>query len=346
MTGKEHDPFSDWLDASQGPEDTDDAAVSDRGQLTNQLVVHGLLRDAARHDDAAEEQRIERLLTEIERQDRARNDRTAETAGSSESAPEPQRRGPGIFAIAGSLGLAACLLIAVVVLRPGALSAADALERIIQSAAQSIDRAYEIRVLEEYRQRRKPENLSEQQWLTESIENVDGAMLFVGGADRHVFVRTLKDGREKKSGCDGAESWAFREDGPVHVSDDLTRFRGKVPGQQQGVAFTDLYSQLTSLRDGYEVELSAPTDRESQVGRLVGHRKSREVRGPKSIEILFDRNDGTIHRMTLGGLPRGHGGPKSVELVLVSREPLDDGFYSHTFHHDGPRTIKREQAQP
>ncbi len=50
--------------------------------------------------------------------------------------------------------------------------------------------------------------------------------------------------------------------------------------------------------------------------------------------------------MVLDGLPRGHGGPKKVELVLVSQESLDDRFYSHAFHHDGERKIKREEAQP
>jgi hypothetical protein len=171
-------------------------------------------------------------------------------------------------------------------------------------------------------------------------------MLYIGGTDRHVFVRTLNDGREIKSGCDGSESWAFRDDGPVHISDDLARFRGKIPGQQQSIAFTDLYSQLTLLRDGYDIELGEDTNRENQIRRLVGHRKSRDVRGPKSIELHFDRNDGTIHRMILDGLPRGRGGPKSVELVLVSQEPAEEGFYSHDSHHDDDRKIKREGSQP
>ncbi|MCA9139020.1 MAG: hypothetical protein KDB00_19745 [Planctomycetales bacterium] len=346
MTGNDHERLSDWLDAGQSSEDTPGEPATDYTQLTNQLVVHGLLRDTARHDDAVEKQRIERLLIEIERQDGEGKIRADATVSSTRSAARKQRRGSKIFAIAGSLGLAACLLIAFAVLRPGTLSAAEALERIIQSAAESVDRAYKIHVLEEYQQRRKPENLSEQQWLTESNENVDGAMLYIGGTDRHVFVRALNDGREMKSGSDGSESWAFRDDGPVHISDDMTRFRGKIPGQQQSIAFTDLYSQLTLLRDGYDVELSEDTDRVSQIRRLVGHRKSREVRGPKSIELHFDRDDGTIHRMILDGLPRGHGGPKSVELVLVAQEPAMEGFYSHDFHHDNNRKIKREGSQP
>ena len=346
MTSNEHEPLSDWLDAGDFSEDSTDKPLTDNSQVTTQLVVHGLLRDAARHDDAAEEKRIERLLTEIEQQGGTRMDRSDATSSGGKSVAGTRQRASRIYAIAGSLGLAACLLITFVVLRPSTLNAAEALERIIQSAARSFDRAYEIHVLEDYRQRAKPENLSEQQRLAQSNENVDGAMLYVGGTDRYVFVRSLNDGRQRVSGCDGHESWAFRDDGPVHVSEDLTRFRGKLPGQQQSIAFTDLYSQLTSLRDGYDIELTEPADRENQIRRLVGHRKYRDVRGPKSIEVHFDRNDGTIHRMVLDGLPRGHGGPKSVELRLVSRERVEEGFYSHNFHHDGQRKIKREGLQP
>ena len=346
MTSNEHEPLSDWLDAGDFSEDSTDKPLTDHSQVTTQLVVHGLLRDAARHDDAAEEKRIERLLTEIEQQGGTRMDRSDATSSGGKSVAGTQQRASRIYAIAGSLGLAACLLITFVVLRPSPLSAANALERIIQSAARSVDRAYEIHVLEEYRQRTKPANLSQQQRLAQSNESVDGAMLYVGGTDRYVFVRSLNDGRQRVSGCDGHESWAFRDDGPVHVSEDLTRFRGKLPGQQQSIAFTDLYSQLTSLRDGYDIELTEHADRENQIRRLVGHRKSRDVRGPKSIEVHFDRNDGTIHRMVLDGLPRGRGGPKSVELRLVSRERVEEGFYSHNFHHDGQRKIKREASQP
>ena len=349
MSGEkhEHGSLSDWLDADQPVQSEHHERFDDVDHTADALVVHGLLRDMSRHDDAVEERRITQLLSQIEQHEESQEDEQGESQNTRRKTYQ-EGHGLGLrsLALAAGAGLAACLVIAFFVTRPSTLSAAEALERMIASATQSVDRAYEIHVLEEYRQRRKPDNLSEQQWLAESSENVDGAMLYVGGTDRHVFVRTLTDGRVKKSGCDGTESWAFREDGPIHVSDDLTRFRGKIPGQQQSIAFTDLYSQLTSLRDGYDVELSEPTDRGNPNGRLVGHRKSREVRGPKSIEIHFDRNDGTIYRMVLDGLPRGHGGPKKVELVLVSQESLDDRFYSHAFHHDGERKIKREEAQP
>ena len=348
MSGENHDrdSLSDWLDADQRVRNEQHERSGGLDHTADALVVHGLLRDMSRHDDAVEERRITQLLSQIELEEPRKDDQGDSQCTHRSTYQAGSRLGIRFLALAGSAGLAACLVIAFFVTRPSTLSAAEALDRIIESATQSVERAYEIKVLEEYRQRRKPENLTEQQWLAESNENVNGAILYVGGTDRHVFVRSLTDGRVKKSGCDGTESWAFREDGPVHVSDDLTRFRGKVPGQQQSIAFTDLYSQLTSLRDGYDIELSEPADQGSQNGRLVGPRKSREVRGPKSIEILFDRKDGTIHRMVLDGLPRGHGGPKKIELVLVSQESLDDRFYSHAFHHDGERKIKREEAQP
>ena len=345
MTGKEQDPLSDWLDAGRCADGESGSTDLEQGELASQLVVHGILRDTSRHNDVADQKRIDRLLTAIERQDALRSVQTDQAVDRTEISGGKQQRRNRALAIAGSLGLASCLFIAFVVFQPGQLSAAAALEKIIQSASRSSDRAYAIHVLEEYRQRKKPQNLSEQQWLAEADESVDGGILYVGGTDRHVFVRTLNDGREKKSGCDGDESWAFREDGPVHVSDDLTRWRGKVPGQQQSMAFADLYSQLTSLRDGYNVELSESTDRDNQLGRLVANRKSRDIRGPKTMEILFDRSDGAIRRMVLDGLPRGHGGPKKIELVLISEGILGDEFYSHEFHHDGQRKIKREDTQ-
>ena len=349
MSGEnhDHDSFSDWRDADQRDQSEQHERSGEVEHTADALVVHGLLRDMSRDDDAVQERRITQLLSQIEQHEEIRGTSQAKSHSNRRRTDQAGHRlGRRYLALACGVGLAACLLVVFFFTGPSTLSAAEALERIIQSAIQSVDRAYEIHVLEEYRQRANPENLSQQQRLAQSNENVDGAVLYVGGTDRYVFARSLNDGRQRVSGCDGHESWAFRDDGPVHVSEDLTRFRGKLPGQQQSIAFTDLYSQLTSLRDGYDIELTEPADRENHIRHLVGHRKSRDVRGPKSIEVHFDRNDGTIHRMVLDGLPRGRGGPKSVELRLVSRERVEEGFYSHNFHHDGQRKIKREASQP
>jgi hypothetical protein len=319
-------PLSDWLDGdevlSRGDEDLSPAV--DRRHLADELVIHGLLSDAAQRNDIEDEQRITRLL------------------GALDEAGASSRKSR--LAIVSSLAaLAACVLIAVALLRPTTVSAAVALERMIESVSQSVDRAYRLNVREEYANRRRPANLPEERWRVEASEDLDGAHLYVGGVNRYVFVRKLLDGRTRVTGCDGNESWAFREDGPVHVSQDMTRFRGGLPGQRQSLGFTDLYSQLTAFRHGYEIELTS--ERGEQFGTLVGQRKSSDVRGPKRVEILFDLASGTIHRMVLNGLPRGHGGPKSVEFVLVSEEKVDVDFYSHKSHHDGKRRIKREVSR-
>ena len=167
MSDENHDrdSLSDWLDADQRVQSKQHERSGDVEHTADALVVHGLLRDMSRHDDAVEERRITQLLLQIEQHEKIRGTSQAESQINRRSTDQAGHRlGRRSFALAGGAGLAACLLVAFFVTRPSTLSAAEALERIIQSATQSVDRAYEIHVLEEYRQRRKPENLSEQQW--------------------------------------------------------------------------------------------------------------------------------------------------------------------------------------
>ncbi|MCA9119242.1 MAG: hypothetical protein H6822_22520 [Planctomycetaceae bacterium] len=332
---REHsDELSEWLDGAGLPPKMDSAvgpSIDDGQRIADELVVHGLLRDAALHDRALEERRIQDALAAIDHD---------------ESPANPRSRTRSRVAVVCSVAaMAASVLIAVTLLRPTTATAAVALERIIESVSQSIDRAYRIRVVEEYSEHKRPQDLPEERWLVQSEEELDGSMLYVGGPSRYVFIRKLKDGRTRISGCDGNESWAFREDGPIHVSDDLTRFRGGLPGEQQNLGFTDLYSQLTGLREGYQVALSSEK-RGDRLHHLTADRNSREVRGPKHVEIDFDASSGTIHRMFLDGLPRGGGGPKSVEVVLVARDDVDATFYSHTSHHGSGRRVRHEETQP
>lgn len=326
-------PLSQWLDdeladAPKVRESTLGPQI-DADQIATELVVHGLLKDVALKSDSQDQQRIDNVLMAIK-------------AGNLSAMTSRTRSRIAITGIL--LATAACLFIMVSIFRPTTANATDALERLIHSVSQSIDRAYRLSVLEEYSQSRRPRNLPDEKWNVKFEDELDGAMLHVGGVNRYVFVRTLKDGRKRVSGCDGKESWAFREDSPIHVSQELARYRGGLPGQQQNLGFTDLFSQLTALRDRYNIELaSISVDVPgARMQRLIGARKSREVRGPKSVEIDFDSDNGTIHRMFLDGLPRGQGGPKSVEFNLVSQDDVANEFYSHGSHHSSNRRIKVE----
>lgn len=328
------DPLSNWLDDDLAGEPTSRESTIgepqiDAKQVATELVVHGLLRDVVQQSDSQDQRRIENVLMAIE-------------AGNLSAITTRSR---SRLAIVGSLvAVAACLLFAVSIFGSSTANATDALERLIDSVSQSIDRAYRLTVLEEYSQSQRPQNQRQEKRNMKFKEELNGAMLYVGGVNRYVFVRTLTDGSKRVSGCDGNESWAFREDSPIHVSQELSRFRGGLPGQQQNLGFTDLFSQLTALRDRYNIEL-APISVDvmgARMHRLTGNRKSREVRGPKSVEIDFDSDSGTIHRMFLDGLPRGQGGPKSVEFNLVSQENVSNEFYSHGSHHSSNRRIKVE----
>ncbi len=296
--------------------------------VASQLVVHGLLVDASLHDDAVHVERMDRLFDALD----------CEMGTVARS-----RIGSRGVAAALAFATIACVMLAAVFLRPSRVSAAEALDRIIASAARSKDRLYELSVVEGFDQRKRLKNLSREQEREPREKIVDGARLYVGGRGRFVFVCELANGETRTSGYDGNESWAFRDSSPVHVSTNRKRYRGGIPGQQQSLGFTDMYSQLESLRDGYDIELAplGGTERE----RLTGVRKSRDVRGPKQIDIEFEPSDGMVHRMVLDGLPRGRGGPKCVEFVLVSQDERAAEFYSHEAHHDGQRRIKYEDQE-
>jgi len=218
-------------------------------------------------------------------------------------------------------------------------AAAASLERIIAVAQKNSDRTYTIRVIDEY---------SVSTPKSEKQGNIDGAILHVRGPDKYVLIRELKDGRQRLTGCDGIESWAMREDGPVHVSSNLNRFRGGLPGEQQDLPFINLQSQLIQLKEKYFVESLPESGREFN-GRpmmgLVCLRKSNEVRGPKRVEIWADRETGDIHRMLMDNLPRGKGGPRSVMIQLTEESELPENFFSHTAHHESGRKIKPDKNQ-
>jgi hypothetical protein len=181
-------------------------------------------------------------------------------------------------------------------------------------------------------------------------EQTDGATLYVRGANQYVMTVMLSSGLQRTSGCDGVQSWAFHKNGPVHVSADLNRFRGGLPGQQQGVPFINMHDHLSQLQlqTGYDVDLGDSKQNAAdgtKLSQLIGVRKSRDVRGPKQVEIWFDAETGTIHKMLLDGLPRGRSGPKTVMLELLNQSHLDAEFFSHESHHEPGRRIRYEEEQ-
>ena len=319
--------------------------------VADELVVHGLLRDRVLSNPERDEQRIRDVMSEIEaprpRSVMARVDSEddAESVILAEaSRPSGRRR----FAILTSaLTIAAAVLLMFVVLEPqrNVSAAMASLEKVVEAAAKPFDRTYTVSVVEEYARDKRPRNLSQEAWDREAEEQIDGATLYVRGADQYVMTVMLNTGEKRTSGCDGQQSWAFRENGPVHTSTNLNRFRGGLPGQQQGITFLNIHAHLSQLRTGYEIELGdeqADAIGGTALSKLMGVRKTRDVRGPKEVEIWFDSDNGTVHKMLLDGLPRGGGGPKSVMLELIDQSGLAPQFFSHESHHESRRRVVSE----
>ena len=341
MNDRVNDLLSDWLDdEDENPEVKSNVPSSEaRETVAESLLIHGLLADVGSRDEDAEAERIHAVMQRIDAELSTNALSVAE-----KSVPHQRRR----FAILTSaLTIAAAVVVMFVMFGPhqSVSAAMDSLEMVLEAAAKPFDRTYKIRVVEEYPRDKRPKNLSQEAWDRKAPEQIDGATIHVRGVDEYVMTVLLKTGETRISGCDGQVSWSFRENGPVHVSTDLNRFRGGMPGNQQDMPFLNIHANLSQLKIGFDVELAGDQEVSADstlLSQLTCVRKSSDVRGPKQVDIWFDAEDGTVHKMLLDGLPRGRGGPKSVMLELVDQSELASDFFSHHTHHEPGKRVRYE----
>lgn len=173
----------------------------------------------------------------------------------------------------------------------------------------------------------------------------EGGVLHLRGDRQFVLVRPIVEGGRRVTGSDGTMNWDIVGDGPVKVTSDLTRFRGGLPGEQQDSTFLDLAGNLSGLKSGYDLVLSDVLGEPSQV-RLYAERKSRDVRGPREMDITFRRESGVIVALELRGLPRANGGPEAVRLTLTGESALPADYFTHAAHHEPGRRIQDESPAP
>ena len=335
--------LSNWLDdENDNPAGKSDVPSSEANEsIAESLLIHGMLANIGSGGDA-EGERVGAVMQRLD----------AELAKDSLSvvSTSVSHRQRGFAILTSALTIAAAALIMFSVFGPHrSVSAAMAsLDKVMEAAAKPFDHIYRVRVVEEYPRDKRPRHLSQEAWDREAPEQIDGATIYVRGADEYVMIVMLKTGKTRTCGCDGKISWAFREDGPVHVSEDLNRFRGGMPGSQQGMPLLNIHANLSQLKMGYDVELADAMETGTE-GTLLSQfnciRKSNDVRGPKQVNVWFDAEDGTVHKMLLEGLPRGRGGPKSVMLELVDQPSLPTNFYSHETHHEPGKRIRDEGSQ-
>ncbi len=215
------------------------------------------------------------------------------------------------------------------------VATASAIDRLIAAASSPVDREYRISVLDHGPHGPLPPVVSGGQGRKPGIE---GAILFVRGADQFVLIRRFGDGTEFITGSDGTTGWAVPPKGRVHLSQDTRRFRRGVPGEHEEVPFLDLRSGFDGLRRGYDLAVEAEAGGEQ---RLEARRRGRKNRGPETVRVWFDEA-GVATRIEIEGLPMEEGMPRSVAMTLISQQNLDAAFYTHETHHLAERPVDWE----
>jgi len=296
------------------------AAVA--GRLARAVLVHDRLIDLLRGEASASTTPVEADLAE----------------------PPPAIHRSRAFRLALPLGLAAVLAVgSLLLLRPApanaSASASAALERLVRASAAATDRQYAIRVVD-HGPAGVPEPVPAD--VGGRKPGVDGATLFVRGADRFVFIRTFADGTAFINGCDGTIGWSVPPTGHVHLSEDPRRFRRGIPGERDDLPFLSLADGLAGFRKGYALSLVDTPDAEGRL-RLEAVRTDPRHRGPARATIDFHADDDTgAERIELAGLSGDGPGPESVVLELVDRAELPAEFFDHAHHHDATRPVDWE----
>jgi hypothetical protein len=203
---------------------------------------------------------------------------------------------------------------------PGSLNAGGEMNRLIDASSKPTDRTYLIRNLD-----------TKQKSSNDHQAQIDGAILHVRQPDQYVLIRKFPDGRAFLTGSDGEQSWSLPPRGPVRVSNNPLRFRGPVPGNQHGVPFVNLRSDLVQMRDAYFITL----EKTETMGlrKIMAEKKSKDYRGPNHIELWYEPETLVIQRMVFAGMPQAKGGPNSVSMELVDQDFLGPQFFDHNKHH-------------
>lgn len=269
---------------------------------------------------------------------------SAATIEAESTLPPPAVHRSWAFRLALPLGMAAVLAVgSLLLLRPApanaSASASAALERLVRASVAVTDRQYAIRVVDH-----GPGGVPDP--VPSDAEGrkpgVDGARLFVRGADRFVFIRTFADGTEFINGCDGTIGWSVPPTGHVHLSEDPRRFRRGIPGERDDLPFLSLADGLAGFRKGYALSLVDTPDAEGRL-RLDAVCTDRRHRGPARATIHFHANDEAgPERIEIAGLSGDGPGPDSVVLELVDRVELPADFFDHAHHHDASRPVDWE----
>ncbi|MFG0268130.1 MAG: hypothetical protein ACF8AM_23685 [Rhodopirellula sp. JB055] len=224
------------------------------------------------------------------------------------------------------------------------------LNRIIAANRQLLDRTFLISVEESAAQedlrRDSPEHRRPPK------PSLDNAILDVRGSDQFVLKREVEPGVFFVTGSNGTTSWAVRPDGPVRMSDDLTRFSRDLPGHERSLPINNIEDGLGALQTAYNLELLSVEQIEGEVqGRDVESdaeaswqmvaTKKPGFRGPGRVEILYTASSGLIREMRFVDMPYGRN-VVTLKMTLMEKQAFAADHFDHESYHDPKRIVEFE----
>lgn len=230
-----------------------------------------------------------------------------------------------------------------------ASAAMTELNRIITVNRLALDRTFLISVedtVSDQNQRRShsPENQRPPK------PSLDNAVLDVRGSNQFVLRRKVAPGVFFVTGSNGTTSWAVRPDGPVRISNDLTRFNRDLPGHERSLPINNIEDGLAALHTAYELNLRPlegldkaqfKETAEGEVNRQMVAIKKAGFPGPPLIEINYDASSGQIQQMRFVEMPYGRN-MVTLKMTLADEQMLASDYFDHQSHHDSKRIVEFE----
>jgi hypothetical protein len=262
---------------------------------------------------------LERLLGSAAQEDLARTERALAALAPARAVSRRRFAGLAAALVASAAGV---LFFA----GPAAPSAEAALERVLTTLAQPLDRRYSIAIEPAGR-------------LGARLGGVHGELTVRGGERFAVhFSKGLRE--EHWAGYDGVEAWLVPgpERLPVLVARDPERLEQWMAERGADTPFLALAPLLERLR-GYELTL----ERDGDVDVLSAHRRPGQ-RGPEQVSVRADASSGELLALTLQGdyvgASRVRRAAGQVDLKLLERVDLAPEFYGHSAHHAPERALR------
>jgi hypothetical protein len=310
-------------------DEADNSGIDGADREADARLVHALLLHL--HDEQAVENRERRVQQAIT----AVRDSAAHKSAGAERASQA---GSGLRFPAWTqrlLAVAAILLIVIGIwMRTSSSTTAQAsVNDIVNALARPGDRTFHIQM----------EDLPEPPGRNSPIDQpglprpgLDDAVLYLRDGHQFVLARHDPKGGLIYDGFDGEKSWRVRKGVIAETKDGPGAGGIPMPPIMADVPFSDLHGTLVRIEVDYTVERNddAPLPAGGEpIRHILVRRKSRDVRGPETIEIWADPKTAIPRRIVFDQAKvQGNRLPCRISLDLTSEDPLPANWFGAAAH--------------